>query len=96
MEVIKSLKDLEPLKSSVLTVGNYDGIHLGHQDVINYIVAFGKKNAIPSCVITFDPNPYYILRDEGSPINIQSTESKLKALEKMGVDKVLVIPFTLL
>ena len=94
MEVIKALKDLEPLKSSVLTVGNYDGIHLGHQDVINHIVEFGKKNAIPSCVITFDPNPYYILRNEGSPINIQSTESKLKALEKMGVDKVLVIPFT--
>ena len=87
MEIIKSFKNLEPLKSSVLTVGNYDGIHLGHQDVINYIVEFGRKNAIPSCVITFDPNPYYILRDEGSPINIQNTESKLKALEKMGVDK---------
>ena len=46
MEVIKSLKDLEPLKSSVLTVGNYDGIHLGHQDVINYIVEFGKKMSL--------------------------------------------------
>ena len=52
MEIIKALKNLKPLKSSVLTVGNYDGIHLGHQDVINHIVEFGKKNAIPSCVIT--------------------------------------------
>ena len=94
MEIITSLKDIQPIKESVITVGNYDGIHLGHQDVINYIVEFGKKNNIPSCVITFDPNPYYVLRNDNKPINIQSTSSKLNILEKMGVDKVLVIPFT--
>ncbi|MEC7822721.1 MAG: bifunctional riboflavin kinase/FAD synthetase [Candidatus Neomarinimicrobiota bacterium] len=94
MEIITSLKDIQPIKESVLTVGNYDGIHLGHQDVINYIVEFGRKHNIPSCVITFDPNPYYVLRNENKPINIQSTESKLDVLEKMGVDKVFVIPFT--
>ena len=94
MEIIRSLKDIQPLKESVITVGNYDGIHLGHQDIISHIVEFGKKHNIPSCVITFDPNPYYVLRNENKPINIQSVESKLNSLEKMGVDKVLVIPFT--
>ena len=81
-------------KNSVILVGNFDGIHLGHQDIISHIVEFGKKHNIPSCVITFDPNPYYVLRNENKPINIQSVESKLNSLEKMGVDKVLVIPFT--
>ena len=38
MEIITSLKDIQPIKESVITVGNYDGIHLGHQDVISYIV----------------------------------------------------------
>ena len=94
MEIITSLRNIKPIKESVITVGNYDGIHLGHQDVINYIVEFGKKHNIPSCVITFDPNPYYVLRNDNKPINIQSTESKLDALENMGVDKVCVIPFT--
>ena len=94
MEIITSIKDIKPMEESVITVGNYDGIHLGHQDVINYIVEFGKKHNIPSCVITFDPNPYYILRNENKPINVQSTESKLNALEKMGIDKVFIIPFT--
>ena len=94
MEIITSIKDIKPMEESAITVGNYDGIHLGHQDVINYIVEFGKKHNIPSCVITFDPNPYYILRNENKPINVQSTESKLNALEKMGIDKVFIIPFT--
>jgi len=94
MEIITSLKDMQPLEESVITVGNYDGIHLGHQDVINHIIEFGKKHSIPSCVITFDPNPYYVLRSEGEPINIQNTESKLNMLKEMGIDKVLVIPFT--
>ena len=69
MEIITSLRNIKPIKESVITVGNYDGIHLGHQDVINYIVEFGNKHNIPSCVITFDPNPYYILRNENKPIN---------------------------
>lgn len=94
MEIITSLKDIQPIKESVITVGNYDGIHLGHQDVISYIVEFGRKHNIPSCVITFDPNPYYVLRNDNKPINIQSNKSKLNELEKMGVDKVFVIPFT--
>ena len=94
MEIITSLKDIQPIKESVITVGNYDGIHLGHQDVISYIVEFGRKHNIPSCVITFDPNPYYVLRNDNKPINIQSNKLKLNELEKMGVDKVFVIPFT--
>ena len=74
MEIITSIKDIKPMEESVITVGNNDGIHLGHQDVINYIVEFGRKHNIPSCVITFDPNPYYELRNDNKPINIQSNK----------------------
>lgn len=94
MEVITSIKDFQKLSSSVITVGNYDGIHKGHHDVLEYIVQEGKKRNIPSCLITFNPNPFYILSDQPKPINLQSQNLKLKALEKIGLDKVLVIPFT--
>ena len=95
MEVLRSIEDMQPLESSVITVGNYDGIHLGHQDVLNHIVKIAKKESIPSCLITFDPNPAYILSNNSKPINLQDIDSKLEMLEQIGIDKVLVIPFTL-
>ena len=64
MEIITSLKDFKKLSNSVITVGNYDGIHKGHRDVLSYIVSEGKKRNIPSCLITFDPNPFYVLSDK--------------------------------
>ncbi|MBC8227813.1 MAG: riboflavin biosynthesis protein RibF [Gammaproteobacteria bacterium] len=95
MEVLRSIEDMQPLESSVITVGNYDGIHLGHQDVLNHIVKIAKKESIPSCLITFDPNPAYILSNNSKPMNLQDIDSKLELLEQIGIDKVLVIPFTL-
>ena len=93
MEIITSLKDFKKLSNSVITVGNYDGIHKGHHDVLSYIVEEGKKRNIPSCLITFDPNPFYVLSDKQTPINLQSPDEKLKTLKKIGLDKVLIIPF---
>ena len=95
MEIIRSINDMKALDSSVLTVGNYDGIHLGHQDVLKHIISVGKKENIPSCLITFDPNPAYVLSKSSKPMNLQDIDSKLVVLEEMGLDKVLVIPFTL-
>ena len=95
MEVIRSIKNMQPLESSVVTIGNYDGIHLGHQDILKHIIETAKKESIPSCLITFDPYPAYILSNDSKPMNLQDIDSKLAALEEMGVDKVLVIPFTL-
>ncbi|MFL2500580.1 MAG: riboflavin biosynthesis protein RibF [Candidatus Neomarinimicrobiota bacterium] len=95
MEIIRSINDMNALKSSVVTVGNYDGIHLGHQDVLKHIISVGKKEQIPSCLITFDPNPAYVLSDNSKPMNLQDIDSKLALLEEMGLDMVLVIPFTL-
>ena len=95
MEIIRSINDMNALKSSVVSVGNYDGIHLGHQDVLKHIISVGKKEQIPSCLITFDPNPAYVLSDNSKPMNLQDIDSKLALLEEMGLDIVLVIPFTL-
>ena len=95
MEIIRSINDMNALKSSIVTVGNYDGIHLGHQDVLKHIISVGKKEQIPSCLITFDPNPAYVLSDNSKPMNLQDIDSKLALLEEMGLDIVLVIPFTL-
>ena len=84
MEIIKSLKDFKKLSNSVITVGNYDGIHKGHHDVLSYIVEEGKKRNIPSCLITFDPNPFYVLSDKPDSINLQSLDEKLETLKAVS------------
>ena len=94
MEIIKSIEKFKKLESSVITVGNYDGVHKGHQDVLKYLVKEGKKRGIPSCIITFFPNPVYVLFNNDISINLQSIESRLDSFKKVGIDKVLVIPFS--
>jgi riboflavin kinase/FMN adenylyltransferase len=94
MEVITSIDKMKELSSSVITIGNYDGIHKGHQDVLSFIVNEGKKRNVPSCLITFDPNPFYVISDDFYPVNLQSLEAKLSSLSDIGIDKVLIIPFT--
>lgn len=94
MEVITSIEEMKKLSSSVITVGNYDGIHKGHQDVLSFLINEGKKRNVPSCLITFDPNPFYILSNTNYAANLQSLDSKLSTLNDLGIDKVLVIPFT--
>ena len=93
MEIITSLNNFKKLSNSVITVGNYDGIHKGHHDVLSYIVKESRKRNIPSCLITFDPNPFYVLSDKKTSINLQSLDVKLEKLKEIGLDKVLIIPF---
>ena len=94
MEIITSIDKMKKLDSSVITVGNYDGIHKGHQDVLSFIVKEGRKRNVPSCLITFNPNPFYVISDDSMPVNLHSFKDKISALEDIGIDKVLVIPFT--
>ena len=87
MEIIRSINDMKALDSSVVTVGNYDGIHLGHQDVLKHIISVGKKENIPSCLITFDPNPAYVLSKGSKPMNLQDIDSELAVLEQTDLDE---------
>tara|TARA_B100000965_G_scaffold211485_1_gene176727 strand:+ start:11651 stop:12601 length:951 start_codon:yes stop_codon:yes gene_type:complete len=94
MEIIKSIEEFKKLESSVLTVGNYDGVHKGHQDVLKFLVSEAEKRKVPSCIITFFPNPVYILFNDKISVNLQSIESRLESFKEIGINKVLVIPFT--
>lgn len=90
-QLAKVPRDFGPV---VATIGNFDGVHRGHQWVIAEVVERAKTLGVRSLVITFDPHPARVLRPEMCPPLITPTAEKLELLEKTGVDAVLVMPFT--
>jgi len=92
MEKYFSLKDIPALDSSIVTIGTFDGLHRGHQEILRHLVSVGKSKRLTSVVITFNPHPRNILTDE-VVLLIQSLEQKLKILTELMIDSVVVIPF---
>jgi len=95
MEVYRSLKDIPSLPNSIVTIGTYDGIHRGHQEIIKRVVAYAKAKDIASVVITLYPHPKTITCSKNTDIPlILNVEDKLSILKDLGVDNTLVIPFS--
>lgn len=84
----------QPLRRAIVTIGNFDGIHLGHQAILKTVVDRANDLDGQAVVYTFDPHPRKILRPEKAPALLNTLEQKLELLEQAGVDVVVVEPFT--
>lgn len=83
------------LGRTVVTIGNFDGVHLGHQHVVRRAVEVaGEVGAEGVVAVTFDPHPIAVLRPEHAPPTLTTIPDRLLLLEQAGVDDVLVIPFS--
>jgi riboflavin kinase/FMN adenylyltransferase len=80
---------------SVVTIGVFDGVHRGHQLVIGRLVTRARELGVPAVVITFDPHPSEVVRPGSQPPLLSTQELRADLLERLGVDAVLVLPFTL-
>jgi riboflavin kinase/FMN adenylyltransferase len=81
-------------KGGVATIGNFDGVHLGHQKMLKDVVARAQELGAPSLVVTFDPHPLEVLRPERAPKMIQTLRQREEAIEACGIDAVVLVPFT--
>ena len=95
--LVKIVSDIENYKEdrpSLLTIGTFDGVHIGHQKIIKDLVKVAKKNNLCSIVLTFFPHPRMVLQKESDLKMIDTLEEKQQFLEKMGVDVLIVHPFS--
>lgn len=82
-------------KESVVTVGTFDGIHLGHKKIISDLQEIKNRKNLRSVVVTFDPHPQLILKNKHHAIKLLSTkEEKLEKFKELGVDLVYILNFT--
>ncbi|MFF0144868.1 bifunctional riboflavin kinase/FAD synthetase [Amycolatopsis sulphurea] len=79
----------------VVTIGVFDGVHRGHQELISRTVAAAAERGVPSVVVTFDPHPSEVLRPGSHPAQLTSLRRKAELVEGLGVDVFCVLPFTL-
>jgi len=75
-------------------VGSFDGVHLGHQALLQQVKDFAQQHQYQSVIITFDPHPQEVLQNKSNFFLINSFEQKITLFEKLGIDTVFVIPFT--
>lgn len=84
----------EPGARHAVTIGNFDGVHAGHRELIRVTREKAAARGVPSIAVTFDPHPVHVVRGIASPDTITPLPRKLELLTETGIDAVLVLPFT--
>ncbi|HSM85831.1 MAG TPA: bifunctional riboflavin kinase/FAD synthetase [Candidatus Limnocylindrales bacterium] len=95
MKIFRSLQDIPgDLGPAIVSVGNFDGVHCGHQQVLHEVVQRARQNGCKAVAVTFDPHPLRILRPDAAPRLITPQPAKERLMARCGLDALVVIPFT--
>ncbi|MCS7053334.1 MAG: bifunctional riboflavin kinase/FAD synthetase [Ignavibacterium sp.] len=94
MILYKDISELKHEVNTVLTIGTFDGIHLGHQEIIKKVVDISHKESLRNLIITFHPHPRKVINPESSIKLLTIPEEQSKILESLGVENHLIINFT--
>ena len=93
MKIYQNLKINKKHQDSVVAIGNFDGVHLGHQKVINHAQKKAKKNKLPLGIITFEPMPVMFFNKKIKNHRINSLTQKKSLLKKLRLDFLIIVNF---
>ena len=95
MEVLRDpLGNDDPPRRTVISIGNFDGVHIGHQAVLSHVVQRARAAETMAVAMTFDPHPIKLLRPSEAPSLVTTLEQRLALIERTGIETTLVLPFT--
>lgn len=96
MRVFTDLSQLPSFQNAVVTIGSFDGVHLGHRRILEKLQSLARECGGETVVITFDPHPRTVLKPDDSAFKlITTTAEKIRLLDSFGVDNVVVAPFSM-
>ena len=94
MKVIRGWHNVRPEHHGcVATIGNFDGVHLGHRALIEQLAALGRERAVPTTLVTFEPQPQEFFAGENAPPRLTRLREKLTALRTLPLDRVALLHF---
>jgi riboflavin kinase/FMN adenylyltransferase len=95
MKIYHHIDEFEPVKNAVVTIGTFDGVHLGHRKIIERIKELAKASDGETVILTFFPHPRMILHPEDQSLKLINTiNEKAELLEQLGVDHLIITPFS--
>ena len=94
MKIIRSIAAFNSSEKTIVTIGTFDGIHIGHQKILKDLIRTAKKENKKSVLLTFFPHPRMVLQKDVSIRLINTIEEKSSLLEKMGLDYLIIHPFS--
>lgn len=94
MDIYNSLVKYKSVNKSILTLGTFDGVHLGHSEILKKLVLEGREENLESVVLTFFPHPRMVLQKDSEIKLLNTIEEKGLLIEKLGVEKLIIHPFS--
>ena len=94
MKVIEPDKDYTARKPTIITLGNFDGVHIGHQKILKKVVERGAALNLPSLVYTFEPHPLTVVAPHKSPPLISTRRDKARLIASFGISRLILARFT--
>ena len=94
MKIIQTISNFNSTEKTVVTIGTFDGIHVGHQKILKDLIEAAKKEGKKSVLLTFFPHPRMVLQKDVSIQLLNTIEEKSSLLEKMGLDYLIIHPFS--
>ena len=94
MRIIRDLHQANIGRATILTIGAFDGLHLGHQELLRRLIRRARQTERISAVLTFDPLPQTVLEPARNSICLTTVEDKIRLLEQWGLDLLVILPFT--
>ena len=94
METVQGISKFKSTLPTVITIGTFDGVHIGHRKILQRLINNTKEGSYNSVLLTFFPHPRMVLQKENGIKLLNTLEEKLKILERLGLDYTIVHPFT--
>ena len=94
MKIIQSIAAFDSSEKTIVTIGTFDGIHIGHKKILNNLIKTANKEGKKSVLLTFFPHPRMVLQKDKSILLLNTLDEKSTLLEKMGLDYLIIHPFS--
>jgi riboflavin kinase/FMN adenylyltransferase len=94
LKVFSSISDFNSSKKTIATIGTFDGVHIGHQKIIEKLIQEAKSADCESVILTFFPHPRMVLHETSSIKLLNTITEKSSLLEKMGLDNLITVSYT--